>query len=110
MSNAEEIFEKSGAVLKGHFLLASGLHSPVYWEKFQVLQYPAYTEQLCRMIANHFGQQGIQVVAGPTTGGIILAFEVAKQLGVRGIFGPGTNTEDVIAFVRAQLGGAETTN
>ncbi len=86
MNNAEEIFEKSGAVLKGHFLLASGLHSPVYWEKFQVLQYPTYTEQLCRMIANHFCQQGIQVVAGPTTGGIILAFEVAKQLGIRGIF------------------------
>ncbi len=84
--NAEEIFQKSGAVLKGHFLLASGLHSPVYWEKFQVLQYPNYTEQLCRMIASHFQKQGVQVVAGPTTGGIILAFEVARQLGVRGIF------------------------
>ena len=86
MSNAEEIFEKSGAILKGHFLLASGLHSPVYWEKFQVLQFPEYTEKLCRMIADHFREQGIQVVAGPTTGGIILAFEVARQLGVRGIF------------------------
>jgi len=86
MPNVEEIFEKSGAVLKGHFLLASGLHSPVYWEKFQVLQFPHYTEQLCRMIAEHFRNQAIQVVAGPTTGGIILAFEVGKQLGVRGIF------------------------
>lgn len=84
--NAEGIFEKSGAVLRGHFLLTSGLHSPVYWEKFRVLQYPEYTEQLCRMIATHFGKQGIQVVAGPTTGGIILAFEVARQLRVRGIF------------------------
>ncbi len=86
MKNIAEIFEKSGAILKGHFLLASGLHSPVYWEKFQVLQFPNYTEQLCRMITNHFLKQGIQVVAGPTTGGIILAFEVARQLGVRGIF------------------------
>ncbi len=86
MNNAEEIFQKSGAILKGHFLLASGLHSPIYWEKFQVLQFPDYTEQLCRMIATHFRKQRIQVVAGPTTGGIILAFEVAKQLGVRGIF------------------------
>ncbi len=86
MNNIEEIFEKSGAILKGHFLLASGLHSPVYWEKFQVLQFPNYTEQLCRMITSHFRKQGIQVVAGPTTGGIILAFEVARQLGVRGIF------------------------
>jgi len=84
--NAEEIFQKSGAILKGHFLLASGLHSPIYWEKFQVLQYPHYTEQLCRIIAMHFQKEGVQVVAGPTTGGIILAFEVARQLGVRGIF------------------------
>ena len=82
----DEIFEKSGAILKGHFLLASGLHSPVYWEKFKVLQFPSYTEQLCRLIASHFKKQKIGVVAGPTTGGIILAFEVARQLGVRGIF------------------------
>ena len=85
-NNTEEIFQKSGALLKGHFLLTSGLHSPVYWEKFRVLQFPNYTEQLCRMIANHFQKQEIQVVAGPTTGGIILAFEVARQLGIRGIF------------------------
>jgi len=84
--SVEEIFEKSGAVLRGHFLLASGLHSPVYWEKFQVLQFPSYTEQLCGMIADHFRKQGIRVVAGPTTGGIILAHEVALQLGVRSIF------------------------
>ena len=84
--SVEEIFEKSGAVLKGHFLLASGLHSPIYWEKFQVLQFPNYTEQLCGIIAAHFREQGIQVVAGPTTGGVILAHEVARQLGVRCIF------------------------
>jgi len=86
IDSVEEIFEKSGAILKGHFLLASGLHSPVYWEKSQVLQFPHYTEQLCGMIASHFSEQGIQVVAGPTTGGIILAFEVARQMGVRSIF------------------------
>jgi orotate phosphoribosyltransferase len=83
---AEEIFEKSGAVLKGHFLLTSGLHSPVYWEKFQVLQHPLHTQELCSLIAGHFRSQNIQVVAGPTTGGIILAFETARQLSVRGIF------------------------
>jgi orotate phosphoribosyltransferase len=84
--SVEAIFEKSGAVLKGHFLLTSGLHSPIYWEKFQVLQFPKYTERLCGMIADHFRSYGVQVVAGPTTGGIILAYEVARQLGVRGIF------------------------
>ena len=82
----EEIFIKAGAVLKGHFLLTSGLHSPVYWEKFKILQYPRYTEQLCRMIADHFRDQKVEVVAGPTTGGIILAYEVAKQLNVRSIY------------------------
>ena len=86
IDSAEEIFKKSRAILRGHFLLTSGLHSPVYWEKFRVLQYPNYTEQLCRIIADHFREQQIQVVAGPTTGGVIIAFEVAKQLGARGIF------------------------
>jgi orotate phosphoribosyltransferase len=84
--SVEEIFRKSGAVLEGHFLLTSGLHSPEYWEKFQVLQYPEYTEQLGRIIADHFRNSNVQVVAGPTTGGIILAYEIARQLGVRGIF------------------------
>lgn len=92
MTDIEQLFRKSGAVLNGHFLLASGLHSPVYWEKFQVLQYPNYTAELCQMIANHFRDQRIEVVAGPTTGGIILAFEVARQLGVRGIFAEKTTT------------------
>ncbi len=94
IDNIEEIFHQSGAILKGHFLLTSGLHSPIYWEKFQVLQYPNYTEQLCRLIADHFREQRIQVVAGPTTGGIILAFETARQLGVRGIFAEKEGTQE----------------
>ena len=81
-----EIFRMAGAIKEGHFLLASGLHSPVYWEKFRILQYPNYTEKLCGLIVQHFRGQKIDVVAGPTTGGIILAFETARQLGVRGIF------------------------
>ncbi len=93
ISSVEKILQKSGAMLKGHFVLASGVHSSIYWEKFRVLQFPSYTEQLCRMIADHFHKQGIQVVAGPTTGGIILAFEVARQLGVRGIFAEKADAE-----------------
>jgi orotate phosphoribosyltransferase len=81
-----EIFKTAGAIKEGHFLLASGLHSPVYWEKFRILQYPHLTERLCRLIAQHFRRQKIDAVAGPTTGGIILAFETARQLGTRGIF------------------------
>ncbi len=82
----EELFQKSGALLKGHFLLTSGLHSPVYWEKFRILQFPNLTEQLCKIIANHFKKDNVQVVAGPTTGGIIIAYEVARQLNVRSVF------------------------
>ncbi len=81
-----EMFRKSGALLTGHFLLTSGLHSPEYWEKARVLQYPAYTEALCRMIAGRFRDANVSVVAGPTTPGIILAYETARQLGTRGIF------------------------
>jgi len=80
------IFRTAGAIKEGHFLLTSGLHSPVYWEKFRILQYPHLTEKLCSLIVQHFKNQRIDVVAGPTTGGIILAFETARQLGVRGIF------------------------
>jgi len=84
--DAEAMFRTTGAVLDGHFLLTSGLHSPVYWEKFRILEHPEYTQQLCSMIANRFRSEHVDVVAGPTTGGIILAFEVAKQIGVRCIF------------------------
>ena len=81
-----KIFIAAGAIKEGHFLLASGLHSPVYWEKFRILQHPHLTEKLCRLISQHFRGQKIDVVAGPTTGGIILAFETARQLGARSIF------------------------
>lgn len=82
----EGIFRRTGAVLTGHFLLTSGLHSPVYWEKFRILEFPEHAAQLCALMAAHFQGQGVEVVAGPTTGGIILAYEVAKQLGVRAIY------------------------
>jgi orotate phosphoribosyltransferase len=84
--NPEEMFRKSGAILEGHFILASGRHSPVYWEKFRVMQYPQYVQQLCGMIADHYRKESIDLVAGPTTAGIILAFEVARQMGVRAIY------------------------
>jgi len=81
-----EIFEKAGALLKGHFLLSSGLHSDTYFEKFQVLQYPQYVELLCRKMASLFGDQQVELVVGPTVGGVIIAFEVARHLKVRSIY------------------------
>jgi orotate phosphoribosyltransferase len=82
----EALLREVGAVLDGHFLLTSGRHSPMYVEKFRLLEQPSHTEKLCRLMADHFRPQGVQLVAAPTTGGIILGYEVARQLGVRGIF------------------------
>ncbi|MDQ3856467.1 MAG: orotate phosphoribosyltransferase, partial [Chloroflexota bacterium] len=83
---AGEMLRSLGAVLHGHFLLSSGLHSPVYIEKFQLVQRPEITVELCRSIAERFAGESVATVAGPTTGGAILAFEVARQLGTRSIF------------------------
>jgi len=85
-SEIEGLLREVGAILDGHFLLTSGRHSPLYVEKFRLLEQPRHTERLCRLIADHFRPQGVQLVAAPTTGGIILGYEVARQLGVRGIF------------------------
>ncbi len=72
--------------MDGHFRLSSGRHSPVYVEKFRLLQDPKATERLCRLIADRFRGDKPELVAGPTTGGIILSYEVARLLGLRGIF------------------------
>jgi len=89
-ARTEALFRSSGALRDGHFLLKSGRHGDRYLEKFQVLQYPDAVTELCGFMANLVrdadGQPTIDVVVGPTTGGVILAFEVARQLGVRGIF------------------------
>ena len=77
---------ETGAIMNGHFKLTSGLHSPHYVEKFNVLQHPALTEKLCRAMAEHFTDAKIETVVGPVTGGIILAHETGKALGTRAIF------------------------
>jgi orotate phosphoribosyltransferase len=89
-ARTEDLFRKSGALKEGHFLLKSGKHSERYLEKFLVLQDPAATSELCGFwAARHRAPDGtplVDVVAGPTTGGVVLAFETARQLGVRSIF------------------------
>jgi len=85
-SDVIRIFEECGALLKGHFRLASGLHSDVYFEKAQVLQYPWHVERLCSEIARRYREDGVQVVVGPTTPGVIVAHETARALGCRAIF------------------------
>jgi orotate phosphoribosyltransferase len=71
-----------GALKEGHFLLSSGRHSDRYFEKFDLLRLPAETEAVCRGFSTRFAGSAIDVVVGPTTGGILLAFEVARQLKV----------------------------
>jgi len=90
-----EIFTKSGALLTGHFLLSSGLHSDEYFEKFQVLQYPEYVQILCKKLADKFKNSKIEVVVGPTVGGVIIAYEVAKHLKIKAIFAEREGNERV---------------
>lgn len=74
--------EQTGALKKGHFVYASGLHGDTYVEKFNLLRDPQATSEACRHFADRFRGEKIDVVVGPTTGGILLAFETARQLGV----------------------------
>ncbi|HET9682369.1 MAG TPA: orotate phosphoribosyltransferase [Candidatus Limnocylindrales bacterium] len=89
-ARTEALFRSSGALRDGHFLLKSGRHSDAYLEKFAVLSDPAATSELCGFWAGGHrdpaGHATVDLVAGPTTGGIILAFETGRQLGTRAIF------------------------
>ncbi|HTC86328.1 MAG TPA: orotate phosphoribosyltransferase [Candidatus Acidoferrum sp.] len=97
-ARTEALFRRSGALTDGHFLLKSGRHSERYLEKFLVLQDPAATSELCGFWAATYrdrpGALAVDLVAGPTTGGIVLAFETARQLGVRGIFAEEVTADD----------------
>jgi orotate phosphoribosyltransferase len=84
--DALRAFESAGAVLRGHFVYTSGRHGADYLEKFRILEDPQATTQLAGMIAERFRPLQSELIAGPTTGGIILAFEVARQLGVDAIY------------------------
>ena len=85
-NEVQDLLVKTGAIIEGHFLLTSGLHSNLYVEKFEVLQHPQHTETLCKELAQRFKDAHIDVVVGPTTGGILIAYEVGKALGTRAIF------------------------
>ena len=84
--DARQAFEAAGAFLRGHFVYTSGRHGADYLEKFRILEDPKTTTALAAMIANEFRPLTPELVAGPTTGGIILAYEVARQLGVNAVY------------------------
>ncbi len=80
------IFQKTGAMLKGHFKLTSGRHSDRYFQCALVIQHPQYCEGLCSELAARFIDDEIDVVIGPAMGGIVMSYEMAKALGVRSLF------------------------
>lgn len=87
--NADEVinqFKETGALLEGHFQLSSGLHSTVYLQCALVLQFPERAAAFGETIARHFASQGIELVASPAIGGIVIGHEVARALGARFIW------------------------
>lgn len=81
-----DIFRETKALLEGHFLLTSGLHSPQYFQCARVLQYPKYLHLFAREIVMHFEDSNVEVVISPAIGGIVVGTEVGRMLRVRTIF------------------------
>ncbi len=81
-----ERFRETNALLEGHFILSSGLHSPKYLQCALALQYPFDAAKYGQAIAEHFTDAGIETVASPAIGGLVIGYEVAKALNVRFIW------------------------
>ncbi|SCX89202.1 orotate phosphoribosyltransferase [Microvirga guangxiensis] len=83
-----EEFRSAGALLEGHFILSSGLHSPVFLQKMFVFQDPARTERVCRALADKIKQAfgPVDYVVSPAVGGIVPGYETARHLGAKAIF------------------------
>lgn len=94
-----ELLEESKALLTGHFLLSSGKHSDRYIQCAKLIQYPEKTEEVCKIIKEKIDADGIKVdlVVGPAMGGIIIAYELGRALGVPAIF---TERQDDVMTLR----------
>lgn len=80
------LFQGTGALLEGHFLLSSGLHSRQYLQCAAILQHPTLAARLCGTLARGFEADEVSAVAGPALGGILVAYELARVLGARALF------------------------
>ena len=83
------VFEECGAVLEGHFVLSSGRHSPTFLQKARVFMRPDATARLCAGLAGKLraaGHGDVDYVVGPALGGIVPAYETARQMGVRALW------------------------
>ena len=92
-----EILKETGALLEGHFLLSSGRHSDRYAQNAKLLQYPDKAAEVLAVVAEQLKDVEIDVVCGPAMGGIIVAYELGRQLGKRAIF---TERENNIMTLR----------
>ncbi len=81
-----QLFKDSNALLTGHFKLTSGRHSDVYYEKFNLLKQPVICTEICKQMADYFKDAKPTTIVGPTTGGIIIAYDVARYLGIESIY------------------------
>jgi orotate phosphoribosyltransferase len=91
MTEAEviDVFREAGAILEGHFILSSGLRSPVFIQKARVFQYPDKTEKLCRALSQKVRAAGfgdIDLIVSPALGGILPGYETARHLGVPAVW------------------------
>jgi orotate phosphoribosyltransferase len=81
-----KLFQETGALKRGHFQLSSGLHSGVYFQSAIVLQHPDRAEVLGRALAKLVAPLEPGLIVGPALGGLVISWEVARELDVRGIF------------------------
>ena len=81
-----DIFESTGALLKGHFVLSSGLHSDTYFQCAKVLQFPEYLQLFAKMICTEFADNRPDLVISPAIGGIIIGYEIGRLLNRETIF------------------------
>jgi orotate phosphoribosyltransferase len=83
-------FEDAGAILRGHFILSSGLRSDTYLQCARLLMDPSRSQELCRRLAakiiDKFGENASDLVISPAMGGVIVGYEMARQLGIKAIF------------------------
>ena len=91
-----QILEKTGVILNGHFRLTSGRHSDMFLQCSQVMQYPRFAEKICAALAEQWKDAGVELVVGPAMGGVVMAYEVARHLGVRAIFAEKDNGKMVL--------------
>lgn len=98
MSKAEleARLEELGALQRGHFILSSGRRSDVYFEKFRILEQPDLLRECVELFLSELDTRRVETVCGPATGGMIVAYEAARQLGVKALYAESENGQKAL--------------